>query len=168
MDVIGFLSVSPGSSTIQLHDSLGSRYACACSEAGFNSQNGDHPRGVHYWRALLCCVFFCGQKDSMQRISINKYFLFMLRSACRIKQLHVVSKCFAHDEEVETEVQKWPRQQSKDIYAVGFDAMGQVYQCWWRICWEINVFPRFEYHTFYISYPFVTCLLTPTYIHTWF
>jgi hypothetical protein len=19
-------------------------------------------------------------------------------------------------------------------------ALGQVYQCWWRICWEINVF----------------------------
>jgi hypothetical protein len=31
-------------------------------------------------------------------------------------------------------------------------AMGQVYQCWWRICREINVFSRFEYQcfTFYI------------------
>jgi hypothetical protein len=28
--------------------------------------------------------------------------------------------------------------------------MGQMYQCWWRICWEINVFSRFEYHMFYI------------------
>jgi hypothetical protein len=30
-------------------------------------------------------------------------------------------------------------------------AMGQVYQCWWRICREINVFSRFEYlyFTFY-------------------
>jgi hypothetical protein len=27
--------------------------------------------------------------------------------------------------------------------------MGQVYQCWWRICQKINVFfPRFEYHMF--------------------
>jgi hypothetical protein len=43
MDVIGFLCVSLGSSsTVQLHDSLGSRRACACSEAGFGSQNGDH------------------------------------------------------------------------------------------------------------------------------
>jgi hypothetical protein len=26
-------------------------------------------------------------------------------------------------------------------------AMGQVYQCWWRICWGKNVFfSRFEYH----------------------
>jgi hypothetical protein len=24
--------------------------------------------------------------------------------------------------------------------------MGEVYQCWWRICREINAFPRFKYH----------------------
>jgi hypothetical protein len=24
--------------------------------------------------------------------------------------------------------------------------MGQVYQCWLRICWEINGFSKFEYH----------------------
>jgi hypothetical protein len=41
MGVIGFLSVSLGSSTVQLHDSLGSRHTCTCSEAGFSSQNGD-------------------------------------------------------------------------------------------------------------------------------
>jgi hypothetical protein len=38
--------------------------------------------------------------------------------------------------------------------------MGQVYQCWWRICREIYVFTRFEYHMFYVSYPFVIYLLT--------
>jgi hypothetical protein len=41
MDVIGFVRVSLGSSTVQLHNSLGSRCACACTEAGFGSQNGD-------------------------------------------------------------------------------------------------------------------------------
>jgi hypothetical protein len=41
MDIIGFLRVSLGSSTDQLHDSLGSRRACACTEAGFTGQNGD-------------------------------------------------------------------------------------------------------------------------------
>jgi hypothetical protein len=40
--------------------------------------------------------------------------------------------------------------------------MGQVYQCWWRMHQEINVFCRFEYQMFYILYPFVTCLLTPS------
>jgi hypothetical protein len=38
-------------------------------------------------------------------------------------------------------------------------AMGQVYQCWWMICREINVFSSFEYHIFYVSFPFVTYLL---------
>jgi hypothetical protein len=38
--------------------------------------------------------------------------------------------------------------------------MGQVYQCWWRICREINIFLRFEYHEFYVLYPFVTLFLT--------
>jgi hypothetical protein len=41
MDVTGFLCVSLGISTVQRHDSLGSRRACACSETGFSSQNGD-------------------------------------------------------------------------------------------------------------------------------
>jgi hypothetical protein len=39
--IVGFLCVSLGSSTIQLHDSLGSRRACTCSEAGFSIQIGD-------------------------------------------------------------------------------------------------------------------------------
>jgi hypothetical protein len=38
--------------------------------------------------------------------------------------------------------------------------MGQMYQCWCRICREINFFFRFEYHMFYPLYPFVTYLLT--------
>jgi hypothetical protein len=35
-----------------------------------------------------------------------------------------------------------------------------MYQCWWRICRDINVFARFEYHMFYVLYSFVTYLLT--------
>jgi hypothetical protein len=34
--------------------------------------------------------------------------------------------------------------------------MGQVYQCWWRICGGRNIFPRFKYHMFNILYPFVS------------
>jgi hypothetical protein len=30
---------------------------------------------------------------------------------------------FVDDEEIETEVQKWLRKQSKDFYAAGFDAL---------------------------------------------
>jgi hypothetical protein len=103
----------------------------------------------------------CGQKDSIQRIFIKKCSLFRVGSVCRVKRITAVSKSFADDEEVETEVRKWLRQHTKDC---GFrrtgKAMGQVYLCWWRICREINVLSRFEYQLFYISYPFVTCLLT--------
>jgi hypothetical protein len=38
--------------------------------------------------------------------------------------------------------------------------MGQVYQCWWRIRREMNVFSRFEYHMFYVLYLLVTYLAT--------
>jgi hypothetical protein len=41
MEVISFLCVSLGSSTVQLHESQGSRHACACSGTGLSSQNGD-------------------------------------------------------------------------------------------------------------------------------
>jgi hypothetical protein len=41
MDVTGFLFVSLGSSTVQFHDSLGSRRASSCSEFDFSSQNAD-------------------------------------------------------------------------------------------------------------------------------
>jgi hypothetical protein len=66
------------------------------------------------------------------------------------------SKRFADDEEVETEVWKWLRQ----LLCYGFrrtgKAMGQVYQCWLRICREVNVISWFESHLFYVLYPFVT------------
>jgi hypothetical protein len=40
-------------------------------------------------------------------------------------------------------------------------AMGQVYQCRYRICRDINVLvSSFENHMFYVLYPFVTDLLT--------
>jgi hypothetical protein len=38
--------------------------------------------------------------------------------------------------------------------------MEQVYQCYWRICREINAFPGLEYYVFYILHQFVIYLLT--------
>jgi hypothetical protein len=57
MDVIGFLYVSLVSCTDPLYDNLGSRRACACSEAGFSSENGNGAWGVYYRRAAFCCDF---------------------------------------------------------------------------------------------------------------
>jgi hypothetical protein len=60
MDVIGFLCVSLGSSTVQLRDSLGSWRAWACSETGFNNLNWDDASGIYYWRVAFCCAFYVG------------------------------------------------------------------------------------------------------------
>jgi hypothetical protein len=72
---------------------------------------------------LLCVFFLCGQKDSKQRIYKKKCFLFSVGSVCRVRRFSLGGKCFADDEEVETEVWKWLRQQSKYFYVVGFDAL---------------------------------------------
>jgi hypothetical protein len=126
MDVMGFLYVSLGSSTIQLYDSLCSRCACLCSEAGLNSKNGK--RAEDSTTDEQCSVVrFCGQKDSMQRKLTKKFFMFTVGSVCRVKRFTTwsrnVANAFTDDEEVETEVRNWLRQQSKDFYGTGFDAL---------------------------------------------
>jgi hypothetical protein len=87
---------------------------------------------------------FCGQKDSMQRIFIQKYFLFTMGSVCRVKRFTTEWQRFrwwrrgwnGGAEVAETTV--------KRLLCCGFrrtgKATGQVYQCLWRICREINVF----------------------------
>jgi hypothetical protein len=63
----------------------------------------------------------------MQRPFIQKYFLFTVDPS----DFHLFGplrndlcgKYFADYEEVETEVRKWLRQQSKDFCAAGFDAL---------------------------------------------
>jgi hypothetical protein len=85
MDVTGFSFVSLGSSTVQLHDSLGSRRACSCSEAGFSSQKGDRVWGVYYRRAAFCCAFLWAKELNAKDIH-KEIFLFMVGSVSRIKR----------------------------------------------------------------------------------
>jgi hypothetical protein len=71
--------------------------------------------------------FFCGQKDSMQRIFIKKYFLFTVGSVCRVKRFTAGSRNSLKDvrkpQVMPGQVRKWLRQQLKDFYAAGFDAL---------------------------------------------
>jgi hypothetical protein len=53
----------------------------------------------------------------------KEIFLFAVGSLCRVKRISLGAKYFADDEEVETEVRKWLRQQSKDFYTAGFHAL---------------------------------------------
>jgi hypothetical protein len=90
--------------------------------------------------------FFCGQNDSMERIFTKKCFLFKVGRVCRVKRFTPGSRNSLKDfrksqmmpvaEVAETTVKKLLR---LGIRRTG-KAMGQVYQCWWRICREINVF----------------------------
>jgi hypothetical protein len=77
--LVSLLCVPLGSSTVQLHDSRDSRRACENSEVGFMLE-GILPKS----RVLLCVL--CRQKDSMQRIFVNKCFLFMAGSVSRVKR----------------------------------------------------------------------------------
>jgi hypothetical protein len=66
-----------------------------------------------------------------------------------------VEKCgkrFADDEEAETKVRTWLKQQSKDLHAARFDTLvkrkDNCIKCWWKICKVINVFSSFGCHKF--------------------
>jgi hypothetical protein len=52
-------------------------------------------------------LFFCGQKDSMQKIFIKKYFLFTVGSVYRVKQFTQLGGKSFDDDEVEMEIRKW-------------------------------------------------------------
>jgi hypothetical protein len=42
---------------------------------------------------------------------------------CHVKRFSLGGKYFLDEEEVETDMRKWLRQQSNDSYAAGFDAL---------------------------------------------
>jgi hypothetical protein len=59
----------------------------------------------------------------MKKIFMKKCLLFTVGRVCRVKRFSLGGKSFADDEEVETEVWKWLRQQSNDFYVAGFEAL---------------------------------------------
>jgi hypothetical protein len=71
-------------------------------------------------RSVVC---FMWAKGLSAKIFIKKFFLFTMESVCRVKRFITGGEKRFADDEVETEVQKWLRQQSKDCYAAGFDAL---------------------------------------------
>jgi hypothetical protein len=63
----------------------------------------------------------------MQRLFIKKCFLFTVGNVCRIKRSTTGSrnsiKVIKKSQMMPNQVRKWLRQQSKDFYAAGFDAL---------------------------------------------
>jgi hypothetical protein len=74
----------------------------------------------------------CAKELNAKGIHKEMFPVYGLPSVWSAKN-HRGGKCFADDEEVETEVRKWLRQQSKHFYAAGFDALAKR----WEKC--INV-----------------------------
>jgi hypothetical protein len=157
MNVTGFLCVSLGSSTVQLQGSTGSRHACACSEVGFGSQNGDRAR-VYYRRAAICCALFVGNRAvGLNTKDIHREIFPVYRGKCLShKTVHNWVEKFsqgrskaADDARPGAEVAQTT---VKRLLWCGFrrtgKAMGQVYQCRWRICRERKGFSRFECHNY--------------------
>jgi hypothetical protein len=68
-------------------------------------------------------VRFCWAKGlSAKDIHTEMFHVYGGKCLSRKEVRNWVADVFAADEEIETEVWKWLRQQSKDLYAAGFDA----------------------------------------------
>jgi hypothetical protein len=152
MAVIGFICVSLGSSTVQLHDSLGSRCTYAPSEAGFSSQNGGRASCVLLKISILLCLLWA--KGPNAKDIHKEMFPVYGGKCCRIKgfttglrnSLKDVRKV-ADDARPGVEVaEAIVKRLSCCRFRHTGKAMRQMYQCWWRICREINAFSRFKYH----------------------
>jgi hypothetical protein len=67
----------------------------------------------------------------MQRIFIKNYFMFTVGSFCRVKrfttELRNSLKDVGKSQMMPDQVRKWQRQQSKDFYTAGFDALVKRY-----------------------------------------
>jgi hypothetical protein len=133
MNVIDFLCVSLGNSTVQLHHNLGNRRACACSNAGFCRKNDDLACGMYYRGRAFSCGFlwanWLNAKHLLKCLS-RKAVQRWCQTFCWWRSWNGCA------EVAETTVKK--------ILCCGFrrsgKAMTQVCQRWWRICRETNIF----------------------------
>jgi hypothetical protein len=77
---------------------------------------------VYYRRAVFYCAFSVDK-----RIFTKKYFPFKVESICRLKRFTTESRNSLRDvrksQIMPDQVQKWLRQQWKDFYVAGFDAL---------------------------------------------
>jgi hypothetical protein len=149
MDVMGSLCVSVDSSTVQLHDNLGNRRVCTCSETGFSSQNGDHSWGVFYRSATFCCAFLWIKRLKVKNIHKEMFLVCGGKCLSREAVHNLIEKFSQGRSKVANDA--WPGAEVVEttvriLLCCGFwrtgKAMGQVWQCWWRICREINVFSQ--------------------------
>jgi uncharacterized membrane protein YqgA involved in biofilm formation len=82
LDVIGFLCLSLGSSTVQVADAHVQRLVSVVKMVIVLEvcTSKEQHCVVHF------CFVFCGQKDSMEKLFIRTCFLFTVGSVCHVKQ----------------------------------------------------------------------------------
>jgi hypothetical protein len=116
---------------------------------------------------------FCEQNNSVQRILIKKCLLFIVGSVCHIKQLKTGLRNSNKDiksrrwwnggaKVAETAVKRLP---CCGVQCTG-KAVGQVYQCWWRITCFV-----FYIHLWHIYWLALVCwslvkVVIPPLLHT--
>jgi hypothetical protein len=133
--VIGFLRVflTRGRSTVKLHGSLRSR--CACSQAGFSSQNGDRAWGLYHRTTGSVVRFFLWAKGlTAKDIHKKRFPVYGVKCLSRkavhnwVANITMMTKRLKRKEVAETTV--------KRLLCCRFrrtgKAIGQVYQCWLR------------------------------------
>jgi hypothetical protein len=119
------------------------------SEACISDQNGDRAWGVYYrTEGQRSIVRFLWAKELNARMFINKCFQFTVGSVCRVKRFttgpEIISRTFENPKCCPTRRGSgWDNSQERLLccrFRRPRKVMRQVHQCWWRICWEINVF----------------------------
>jgi hypothetical protein len=153
MGVIGFVYVALGSSTVHLHDSVGNRSARACSETGFSSKSGTVIEECITEEQNYLLRFFLWAKGLNAKDIHKKMFPVCGGKCLSRKAFHNwVANVSLMTKKLKRRCGSgWDNRHR--LLCCGFrrlvKAMGQVYQCWWRICWEITFFlSSFEYHIF--------------------
>jgi hypothetical protein len=123
-------------------------------------ENGDNAWGMDYRRASLFVRFLWAEGLNSKDVH-KEIFPVYDRKCLPHKAVHnwveKHGRRFADDEEVETEVRKWLRQQSEDL-----DTLVKQWEVYVSVLVEDmswNIFSGFEYYMFYVLYPFVTYLL---------
>jgi hypothetical protein len=151
MDVISFLCVSLGNSTVQLHDSLGNRRACACSHAGFVVKMVTMLEGCTTEEQSSVVLFLCGQKTRCKRYGGKCSSHKAVHNW--VVNVSLMRKGWNGGAEV-----GWDNS-PRDFYVAGFDALVKVWDkcinAGWTVCQKLLFVSMFWYHMFYVSHPFV-------------
>jgi hypothetical protein len=137
-----FVCVSLVSSIVQLHDSLNTKRSCTFQRP-VSVVEMVTALVVYYRRVRFSCEFFVRKRTQCKGYSQRN--VPSLRS-----EVFVVYSGSQLDREILWRTKSLKRRRgsgwdnSQKLVCCGFrrtgKAMGQLYQCWWRICREINVF----------------------------